>query len=250
MASLNATGGPSVPDALDHGERAAVAASHLNSLPPGVRSELMQEASRLRVRAGGIMHHAGETSAHCELVVTGLVRVYVAAADGRTMTVRYCRPGALIGVVSMFRPAFSLPASIEAVTAARLLVLRPAIVRRAADRDARVARALLEELSERVVSFIAEIPGSAFSTVRQRVARHLLDLAVERRSRNEFAVAIVQQDLADAVGTVREVVVRALRELREDGLLLTRRDGIVLVDPERLAGEAYAAVAGGWNQSP
>ncbi len=195
------------------------------------------------------MHHAGETSAHCELVVAGLVRVYVAAADGRTMTVRYCRPGALIGVVSMFRPAFSLPASIDAVTAARLLVLRPAVVRRVVDRDARAARALLEELSERVVRFIAEIPGSAFSTVRQRVARHLLDLAVDRRRESELVVAISQQELADAVGTVREVVVRALRELREDGLLLTRRDGIVLLDAERLAAVASAAVAADWNQS-
>ncbi len=238
-----------MPDALDDAERAAVVASQLRSLPPGALAELTRAASRLRVPAGGILHHAGETSAHCELVIAGLVRVYVAAADGRTLTVRYCRPGALIGVVSMFRPAFSLPASIEAVTAARLLVMRPPVVRRVAERDARVARALLEELSERVVCFIAEIPGSAFSTVRQRVARHLLDLAAERRSGSELVVAISQQDLADAVGTVREVIVRALRELREDGLLVTGRDGIVLVDAERLAAEAYAAVAAGWNQS-
>ena len=82
------------------------------------------------------------------------------------------------------------------------------------------------------------------------MARHLLDLAVERRRGSELVVAIAQQDLADAAGTVREVVVRALRELREDGLLRTRRDGILLLDPERLAAEAYAAVAPGWNQSP
>ena len=43
---------------------------------------------------------------------------------------------------------------------------------------------------------------------------------------------------------------RALRELRADGLLRTRRDGIVVLDPERLAAEAYAAVAPSWNQSP
>jgi CRP/FNR family transcriptional regulator len=117
-------------------------------------------------------------------------------------------------------------------------VLRASTVREAAARDPVVAQALLEELSERVLSFIAEIP-SAFASVRQRVARHLLDLASERQQGSELTAAIGQQELADAVGTVREVVVRALRDLREEGLLQTGRDGIVLIDPDRLAAEAY-----------
>jgi CRP/FNR family transcriptional regulator, cyclic AMP receptor protein len=56
--------------------------------------------------------------------------------------------------------------------------------------------------------------------------------------------AIGRQELADAVGSVREVVVRALRELRQAGLLETRRDGITLLDPERLMRKADAAEAG------
>jgi CRP/FNR family transcriptional regulator, cyclic AMP receptor protein len=177
--------------------------------------------------------------------------VYVTAPDGRTMTVRYCRPGALIGVVSLFATPFSLPATIQAVTDAQLLVLRASVVQQAAERDVRVARALLDELSERTLSFIAEIP-SAFATVRQRVARHLLDLASESQRGSELLAAIGQQDLADAVGTVREVVVRALRDLRQEGLLRTGREGIVLLDPERLAAEAYGGIAGtkitgSWN---
>jgi CRP/FNR family transcriptional regulator, cyclic AMP receptor protein len=200
-----------------------------------------------------VLHRQGDSSPHVEVVVSGLVRAYVTAADGRTMTVRYCRPGALIGVVSLFASPFSLPATLQAVTDTELLALRASLVRTAADRDARVARALLDELSERVLSFIAEIP-SAFATVRQRVARHLLDLASESQRGSELRVAIGQQELADSVGTAREVVVRALRELRTEGLLRTGRDGIVLLDAERLAAEASAGpagatVTGGWNPS-
>jgi CRP/FNR family transcriptional regulator, cyclic AMP receptor protein len=146
--------------------------------------------------------------------------------------------------VSLFASPFSLPATIQAVTDADLLAFRPSVVQRAAERDARVARALIDELSERVLSFIAEIPGSAFATVRQRVARHLLDLASEGQTGPELVAAVGQQDLADAVGTVREVVVRALRELRQAGLLETRREGIVLLDPDRLLSESYAGEAG------
>jgi CRP/FNR family transcriptional regulator, cyclic AMP receptor protein len=50
-----------------------------------------------------------------------------------------------------------------------------------------------------------------------------------------------QQELADAVGTVREVVVRVLRELRQEGVVRTERDRMVIIDPARLIQEQ------GWN---
>jgi CRP/FNR family transcriptional regulator len=219
-----------------------------------VTAALTVEALRLQVPAGSVLHRQGTTTPHVEIVVSGLVRVYVTAPDGRMMSVRYCRRGALLGVVSLFEPRFSLPATIQAVTDTDLLALRASVVQRAAERDVRVARALLGELSERVLWFIAEIP-SAFATVRQRVARHLLDLASETQRGSELRAAVSQQALAEAVGTVREVVVRELRELREQGLVRTGRGGIVIVEPERLAVEAYSGPAGAvitrdWNPGP
>jgi CRP/FNR family transcriptional regulator, cyclic AMP receptor protein len=100
-----------------------------------------------------------------------------------------------------------------------------------------------------VLSFVSEISGSAFATVRQRVARHLLDLASERlpepasehRSGSGLVVRVSQRELADAVGTTREVVVRVLRELRHEGIVWTGRDQIVIADPARLVQEH------GWN---
>jgi CRP/FNR family transcriptional regulator len=50
----------------------------------------------------------------------------------------------------------------------------------------------------------------------------------------EIVVPVSQRELADAVGTVREVVVRVLRELRRDGVVRTERDHIVILDPARL----------------
>jgi len=56
-------------------------------------------------------------------------------------------------------------------------------------------------------------------------------------------VQITQQDLAAAAGTVREVVVRTLRQLRESGAVRTERDRIIILDPARLTVEQ------GWNSS-
>lgn len=224
----------STPSAL-----AALDVSNLRSLPQETKDRLISTATMLTIPAGSSLHREGDEAAHLELVMSGLLRVYVTALDGRTLTVRYCRRGSILGAVSLFASPFSMPASVQAVTNAEILSMSAPVIKRATERDVVLARALIDELSDRVMSFIAEIPGSAFATVRQRVARHLLDLASTTQKGPELRVTISQQELADAVGSVREVVVRALRELREEGFVDTGHDGIVLLDPQQLSTEAY-----------
>ena len=220
----------------------AVSASHLRELPADVIDDLMAGAVKLKIPASSVIHREGESTPALELVVSGLVRVFVTAPDGRTMTVRYCRPGALLGVMTLFIPQFALPAAVQALVDAELLVLSPGVARRAAAQDIRVTQAFLREQSERAISFLYEVPGSAFATVRQRVARHLLDIASEGTP--ELVVPVSQQQLAESVGTVREVIVRVLRELRAAGVVHTERNRIIIVDPARLIAEQD------WNSSP
>jgi CRP/FNR family cyclic AMP-dependent transcriptional regulator len=226
---------------LDGGVREALARSHFRSLPDDIAAELVDGARRIGVPAGSTVRAAGEAGPHLELLVGGFVRIFMTAPDGRSLTIRYFRRGALTGVASLFTPRFSMPGSIQALVDSELLALRPGVVIGLAERDVRVARALIAELSERVVSFVSEIPGSAFSTVRQRVARHLLDLASELQHDSQLVAKVSQQALADAVGSVREVVVRVLRDLREEGVIRTSRAGIVILAPERLATELFTA---------
>ena len=47
-------------------------------------------------------------------------------------------------------------------------------------------------------------------------------------------MAVTQQSLADATGSVREVVARALRELRREGAIATADDGLTILDPDAL----------------
>jgi CRP/FNR family transcriptional regulator len=227
---------------MDDGVRSALAASSLSELPGPATQRLLTGARLVQVSAGTVTHREGETAEHLELVVDGLVRAFVTAPDGRTMTVRYCRCGALIGAVSMYASGFRMPAGIQAMMQARLLRLSPAIVRRAAHQDPVVAEALLRELADRALTYIHEITGSAFTTVRERVARHLLDLAAQESraaggAQRALRVAVSQRQLADSVGTVREVVVRVLRDLRDTGVISTHPDRIDILDPIRLSQE-------------
>lgn len=82
--------------------------SHLHELPPEVLDELVTGAVRTKIPAGSVTHREGEPAPHLELVISGVVRVFVTAPDGRTMTVRYCRSGALLGAVSLFAARFTM----------------------------------------------------------------------------------------------------------------------------------------------
>ncbi len=220
----------------------ALSNSHFRHLPPDVAAALLDGARRIHVRAGSTVRDVGEAGPYLELLVDGFVRVFVGAPDGRSLTVRYLRHGELSGVVSLFTPGYSLAATVQALVDSDLVSFDADVVIGLAERDLRVARALIDELSERVVTFAAEIPGSAFSTVRQRVARHLLDLASEQHQGDRLIARVSQQALADAVGSVREVVVRVLRDLRSEGVIRTSRDGIEILLPDRLIVELFPGV--------
>jgi CRP/FNR family transcriptional regulator len=227
---------------IDRATAAAIKASPLAALPNDLVSALLVDAARIRAPAGSIVRREGEPGQHLELVVTGLVRGFLTSTDGRRLTIRYCRPGGLLGAVSLFNPGYTMPGSNQAVVDSDVVAFMPSVVCRLAEEEPLVTRALLEELSERVYAYVGEVHDGAFSTVRQRVARHLLDLATERQTGTALIADISQQELAAAVGSVREVIVRVLRDLRREGLVETDRDLIRIRDPHGLLAEVFPGV--------
>lgn len=228
---------------------AAVDGSALRLVSTASLNALVSDASRRVFQAGQVIEMDGEVRPHVHLVLRGLVRMSVRADDGRTMTVRYCRTGSLIGVASVFASQFRLPVAIEAVTPAELLSIRPQLLRDLASSDATVSEALLAETGARVQAYVEEITRSSFSSIPERVARHLIDLASDDGT-GALVVEMSQESLAAAVGTVREVAARALRGLRDRGLVSTERSRVVVLDPEGLlAASGDELVVERWSQT-
>jgi CRP/FNR family transcriptional regulator, cyclic AMP receptor protein len=218
--------------------RAAIARSFLAELPPAALERLLASAVLESVPAGTTTYRAGGEP-RPSLIVSGLFRSYFAGPDGRQVTVRYARQGDTLGVVAAHGgPA---PLHVQALTDATRLRFETDTLRELASSDAQVAYALLGEITNTVYALWHEIAATAFASVPQRVARHLLEIAArEQEAEGGPLVAHVsQQELADLVGSVREVVARALRDLRDEGVVQVSRGGIVVIDPALLAARSW-----------
>ena len=77
------------------------------------------------------------------------------------------------------------------------------------------------------------------------MALHVLDLASEQQGPSgPLVAAVTQQELAEAVGSVREVVARVLRQLRAAGLVETSPVGVRVLDPTGLHDETWNPASG------
>ncbi len=216
----------------------AVARSVLASFPPALRESLIQEGIPVDLPAGATLYYE-EDEPRCGLVVTGLVRVYMASPDGRQITVRYARAGELLGIPTIIGgPA---PVNAQILTDAKLLMLNVRTLQRIGQAEPNVGWLMALEVTHRLYDTLEALAGNAFGSLQQRVARHLLDLAASRQQGQDLVVKLTQQELADAVGSVRPVVARIIRDLRVEGIITSSSDGIVILKPEELHAKTWSS---------
>jgi CRP/FNR family transcriptional regulator len=211
----------------------ALAGSFLAELPAALVARLRTEGERAEYPAGTTAYRAGDDPQAPGLVVRGLLRVFLTSGEGRQVTVRYARPGDVLGIAVLV--GGPVGTSVQMVERSTVFRLSARTLTVAARSDPRVAWAIAEELNRRLYGVLEQTAVNAFGSVRQRIAAHLLDLASDaQRPRGRLEARVSQQELADAVGSVREVVARALRELRVAGIVATTADSLVILDPARL----------------
>jgi len=223
-------------DVVDRDVDDALARSFLAGLPPELVGRLRDEGERADYPAGTTVYRAG-SAPRAALVVRGLLRVFLTSAEGRQVTVRYARPGDVLGIAVLVGGPAST--GVQAVEPSGVFRISARTLTAAARNDPRVGWAIAEELNRRLYEVLEQTAVNAFGSVRQRVAAHLLDLASARQGPDGRLVAHVsQQELADAAGSVREVVARALRDLRVAGIVATAADSVVILDAARLYDES------------
>ena len=210
---------------------AALANSFLSEMDEELVQRLLENAIPHDLEAGAILYPE-EGDPRMALVISGLLRVYLTSAEGRQITVRYAREGDVLGTAVAVAGPVRTP--VQALTDSRVLLLSVAVAHRLAQTNASVAWAFAQEVTRRLYDVLDELAGSAFASVKARVARHLLDLSNRDQETGRWMVTATQQEIADAVGSVREVVARVLKELRAEQLIQSESGSTTILDPGRL----------------
>jgi CRP/FNR family transcriptional regulator len=206
-------------------------ASFLASVDPSTVDAIRQRAVVHHHTSGSLVVSEDEGN-WTGIVLKGMARVFLRTPDGRQVTLRHARAGGSIGIGALLGKG---AVSAQAVTDCRVMRLDHEQVVRLAEHDARLALAIATELSVRLMETYAEIVLRERGSLRQRLARQLLHLAGEQGEVEQpLVLPMSHEELADAVGSAREVVSRHLARFQSEEIVALNRGRITLIDPLRL----------------
>jgi len=205
----------------------------LEGLSPAGRDALLHHSVERQFAAGETLWSVGDRSEGITLVLDGRIRI-VRGSGGRQLVIHSGEPGATLGEVPFFTGG-RYPATAIAAEPSRCLFLPEAAVRRAIAVDPAVAFFFLNRLSQRIENLVERVDRLTVSSVQARLAHFILQrhqsTIASSRSRSKsgksavFSLGMSQTALGEELGTVREVVVRALRGLRQSGAIESAGDG-------------------------
>ena len=206
-------------------------------LDAGALAEVRRAVRQRKAAAAEAILIEGMPCEGLYFVVAGQVRLIRTAAEGRQHVLRVLGPGASFNDVAVFDGGPNADGAV-AVGPTTLGFISKAAMAALVDRHPKVAKAAVKLLSVRQRAMGMVVEDLALRDVTARVARLLLgcigrhDHMIENA---EFAcVNITHQEIAAMVGSVREVVQRALKELERDGAIVLGRGSVDISDEDRL----------------
>jgi len=191
------------------------------TLGRGAREALAARAVLRKFRTGQYLWREGDESRGLYLVLEGRVRI-VRHAGPRQHVVHVEDTGATLGEVPLFAGG-GYPASAVAAAATTCLIFDHASLRAVMATHPDLAWALLGRLAARVRHLVDRLSSRTGDPMQARLAAYVLS----RPTTPSGAIALgeTQQDVAEELGTVREIVVRQLATLVDIGLLERRGRG-------------------------
>jgi len=199
--------------------------------------ELRRLAGRGLARSlatGEILFEEGQPCRGLVIVAEGRVEIRQISLRGREQVFHTEGPGAALGEGPLFDGGGYI-ASAVAVVPTRVLFLPRAEVLRLCHRRPVVALAMLRTMAGRVRHFAGIVSDLAFRPVTERLARFLNTAAAAPiKPGASVDISLTQAQLAARLGTVRELIARALSQLEESGVITRDRSRIIIRYPARL----------------
>jgi CRP-like cAMP-binding protein len=166
------------------------------------------------------------------IVSTGQVKVVLIGEDGREVILSVLGDGDFFGEMSLIDDE-PRSAHVIAMRDSHLLVLRRDDFQAQLEQHPKIGLQLLRVLVQRLRRADEKIGGLVLLDVNGRVAQLLLDLADESGG-PRITRKLTHHTIAQMIGSSRETVSRAMRELVDKGLIDVSRREITIKDMEAL----------------
>ncbi len=202
---------------------------------------LAARAVERRYARDEILFIAGEEPLGLYVIVAGAVRAYRESVEGREQVIHVERAGATVAELPVFDDG-AYPSTVAAEEETQVLFIDKRGVRRLSLEHPQIALAALKVLAGRLRRCAELVETLSLREVGQRLARFLLSEARTKGTRTDEGLQVelahTNQQIAARVGSVREVVSRALTRLQLDGLV--RLEGRRLNIPDEKSLAAFA----------
>ena len=185
----------------------------------------------LSIPAGKDIFVQGDYPESIALVVSGVVRVYKLGRTGREITLyRFGLGESCILTANAIISDKSFPAIATAEEDIEAVIVPAEIFRRWVKESDLWREFVFDLLSDRLASVMTIIDEILFQRMDERVANWL-----EEQAQYSTTIEITHQEIADDLGSSREVISRILEDFNQQGLIETRRGAIKLINLEELS---------------
>jgi CRP/FNR family transcriptional regulator, dissimilatory nitrate respiration regulator len=199
----------------------------LQGLDQAGLAKIARSAIRRTYAPGAVIFLEGDAAPTLYYVDAGWVKVVKISPDGREQILYFWGPGEIFGGVGVFvnRPA---PATAIALEATEIWILPRDAIRQMFTVNPAMALHIIEFMADRISELVELVADLSLHTITARLARLLLEQAEgDVVHRHSWAT---QAEMAARLGTVPDVLSRALRGLVEEGLIEVARHQIRILD--------------------
>lgn len=210
-------------------------------------SDIISRAHTRKFKRGEVLMAQGDQGDALFIILSGLARVSMVAANGREIVLDYAEAGAVLGEIA-FLDGGERTASVDAIEPIEALVLTRAAFTDIIDRHTGLAMRLLRAMARRLRQNDAVIEADRAYTSGPRLARFLLRLMLSGEGTSDegvggearLKIALSQGELGNFAGMSREQINRQLSSWAENGIVTLKGGRVTILDREALIDIAEA----------
>jgi len=197
-------------------------ASQDDRLPPPLLDAMARRGGIRSFPAHAILINEGDSTESLYILLSGRVKVYAGDDSGREVILHELGPGEYLGELSLDGEKRSV--SVKTLEPTTCCVVQGADLREFLAEHPDFAVHMTRKLIRMVRRLTSQVKSLALQDVYGRVVRVLMELSEPDGERRVVRAKLTQQDIADRVGSSREMVNRIMKELTVGGYVAVGTD--------------------------